>query len=339
MLLVLLASIALAQDSPARVLPEGTAAERTAAALHGGVAAKSIAAPAAGSAEAWQGWAADLEAARASKEPDPGREARLALFALAQQRWTEAWQHFERSGGDPGVAAALLPRFLPGCGADAPPGPDGFPGALPDGVRLAPALPPGKGDAPPGRIERREMKLARLAIGKAVVSLRIAVEYDGVLVEVAHVSGEACTLALALPCEPGYSFASEYVDWYVQESHGAPLALVVQPGEEAHSLYGRLELRPLRGPERVPQQLPALLAREGLLLELFPADPEEAFVRRIAESLRAPPLALDARVWIRGGKERPPGGLRIDLTQPGERAQQLSSLCGAIERFVLPATR
>jgi hypothetical protein len=334
MLFALLALLPLAQESPARVLPEGTAAERTAAALHGGIAAKPLAAPAAGSAEAWLGWMADLESSRAAREPDPECEARLALFALAQQRWNEAWRHFERTGGDPGVCSALLPRFLPGCAADAPLLQDGFAGALPDGSVLRPALPPAKGDAPPGRIERREMKLARLSVGKAVVSLRIAVEYDGILVELAHVAGESCRLSLALPCEPGFSLASEYVDWYVQETHGAPLALELKPGEEAHSLYGRLELRPVRGPERVPEHLPALAAREGLLLELFRDDPEEPLLRRIAESLRAPPLALDARVWIRGSKEVP-GGLRVDLTRPAERAQRLADLCAAIERFVL----
>jgi len=336
MLLVLLALCALAQDAPPRVLPEGTNAERTAAALHGGVVAKAFAAPAPGSAEAWKGWAADLELARKAKEPDPACEARLALFALAQQRWNEAWSHFERTGADPALCAALLPRFLPGVAADAALAKDGFAGALPDGCVLRPSLPPAKGDAPQGRIERREMKLARLAVGKGFVSLRIAVEYDGVTLELAHVGGESCKLALVLPCEQGYQLANEYIDWYVQETHGAPLVLELKPGEEAHTLYGRVEPKPIRGPERVPEKLPALAAREGLVLELFPGDPEEALVSSIAESLRTPPLALAARVRIRDGKPGP-GGLRIDLTQPGERAQRLADLSAAIERFVLAA--
>ncbi len=338
MLLALFAATALAQEPPARVLPEGTAAERTAAALHGGVVAKPLAAPAPGSAEAWKGWAADLETARKSQEPDPACEARLALFALAQQRWNEAWAHFERTGGEPGIAAALLPRFLPGVAADVPLEKDGFAGALPDGAVLRPSLPPAKGDAPPGRIERREMKLARLAVGKAVVSLRVAAEYDGVVVELAHVSGESCKLAVVLPCEQGYLFANEYIDWYVQETHGAPLVLELKPGEEAHTLYGRIEPKPLRAPERVPEKLPALAARSGLVLELFPGDPDEALVRAIAESLRAPPLALDARVWVRDGKPAP-AGLRVDLTRPDERLQRLADLGNAIERFVLAEPR
>jgi hypothetical protein len=338
MFLALLAAGALLQEAPARVLPEGTAAERTAAALHGGVAAQALAAPAPGSVEAWQGWLADLGAARGAAAPDPEREARLALFALAQQRWNEAWSHFERTGAEPGVAAALLPRFLPGLSADAPLGKDGFAGALPDGVVLHPALPPAKGDAPPGRIERREWKLARLSVGKAQVSMRVAVEYDGITVELAHVSGAGCKLAVVLPCEQGYQLANEYVDWYVQETHGAPLLLELKPGEEPHTLYGRIEPPPIRAPERVPEKMPALAAREGLVLELFPADPEEPLVRGIAASFRAAPLALEARVWLRGGKERP-AGLRIDLTQPGERARALAQLGGAIERFVLAAPR
>src|SRR5882672_797465 len=61
MLLALLAAAALAQEPPARTLPEGTRAERAAAALHGGVEAKPLVAPAPGSAEAWKAWAADLE--------------------------------------------------------------------------------------------------------------------------------------------------------------------------------------------------------------------------------------------------------------------------------------
>ena len=338
MLLALLCAAALAQDAPPRALPEGTRAERTAAALHGGVAAKALAAPAPGSAEAWKGWAADLEAARKTKEPDPACEARLALFALSQQRWNEAWSHFERTGADPATCAALLPRFLPGCAAEAPVAKDGFAGALPDGAVLRPALPPAKGDAPPSRIERREMKLARLAVGKGFVSMRIAAEYDGIVVELAHVGGESCKLAVVLPCEPGYVFANEYVDWYVQETRGAPLALELKPGEEAHTLYGRVEPRQLRAPERLPEQLPALASRAGLVLELYPGDPDEALVRSIAECLQAPPLALAARVWIADGKPAP-AGLRIDLARPGERAQRLAGLAAAIERFVLAPPR
>jgi len=338
MLLGLLASFLVAQEAPLRVLPAGTRAERTAAVLHGGVVARALDAPAPGSVEAWKGWAADLEAARKAREPEPAREARLAIFALEQQRWIEAWAHFERCGGDPAVCAALLPRFLPGLAPGAPLGKDGFAGALPDGVVLRPALPPLKGDAPPGRLERREMKLAQLAVGKAVLSLRIAVEYDGITVELAHVAGESCKLALVLPCEPGYQIANEYIDWYVQESHGAPLALELQPGAESRTLYGRLEQRSTHAPERVPEKLPALAAREGLVLELFREDPQQAFVSSIAESLRAPPLALDARVWIRGSKDIP-AGLRVDLTRPEERVQRLAELCGAIERFVLAGAR
>jgi len=338
MLVCLAASFLLLQEAPLRVLPEGTRAERAVAVLHGGVVAKALDAPAASSMEAWKGWAADLDASRKAQEPDPAREARLALFALEQQRWNEAWAHFERCGADPAALGALLPRFLPGVAPDAPLGKDGFAGALPDGVVLRPALPPAKGDAPPGRLERREMKLARLSVGKATLALRVAVEYDGITVELTHVGGESCKLALVLPCEPGYQIANEYIDWYVQESHGAALALELKPGAEAHTLYGRLEPRPSRAPGRVPEKLPALAARGGLVLELFRDDPQQAFVSSIAESLRAPPLALDARVWIRGSKEIP-AGLRVDLTRPEERAQQLAELCGAIERFVLAGAR
>jgi hypothetical protein len=80
--------------------------------------------------------------------------------------------------------------------------------------------------------------------------------------------------------------------------------------------------------------MPALAARAGLVLELFPVDPEEALVRSIAESLQAPPLSLAARVWIGDGKPAP-AGLRIDLTRPDERAQRLAGLAAAVERFVL----
>ncbi|MBK7644362.1 MAG: hypothetical protein IPJ19_15185 [Planctomycetes bacterium] len=336
MIPALLALCALAQDAPPRVLPAETAAERTAAALHGGVVGTPIPAPAPGSAESWQGWFADLEASRAAPAPDPAREARLALFALEQRRSGEAWKHFSRCGAQPGVCAALLPRFLPGVGADAPLDKDGFAGALPDGVLLAPALPPATGDAPRGRIQRREMKLSALHIGKATVSLRVAVEYDGITVEVGHVAGESCKLALVLPCEPGYQLANEYIDWYVQETHGAPLALECKPGEDVHTLYGRIEPQSILGPERVPETLPALAAREGLVFELLPGDSDETLLRAIAASFHAPPLGLQARVWVLGSAPFP-GGLRVDLSRPDERARRLSDLCAAIERFVLDA--
>ena len=338
MLPSLLALALLVQDAPPRVLPADTAAERTAAALHGGVVAKALAVPAGGSAQAWKSWAADLERARIATLPEPECEARLACFALEQQRWNEAWAHFARTGAEPTVAAALLPRFLPGLAPDEPLGKDGFAGALDDGITLRPALPPAKGDAPPGRIERREMKLARLQVGKGTIALRVAVEYDGITVELLHVAGGACKVAVVLPCEPGFVLANEYVDWYVQETHGAPLVLELKPGEEAHTLYGRIDLVPVRGPERVPEQLPALAAREGLVLELFPGDTDEPLVRSIAESFAAPPLALRSRVWLRGSKEIPPG-LRVDLTRPDERRQRLADLGGEIERFVLAPKR
>lgn len=327
--------LAAAQDAPPpRVLPEGTGAERAAAALHGGVAARRVAIGSWRASESWSAWSADLAAARAAAAPEPEHEARLALFALEQARWEQAWQHFARCGGDPELLAGLLPRFLPGADAAAPLGPDGFAGALPDGVELRPALPPARGGAPPGRIERREMKLAALHVGKATLALRVALEYDGVVVELAHVAGEGCTVGVVLPCEAGYVFANEYIDWYAQETHGSALRVELKPGDEPHTLYGRLEPRPIRGPEHVPAKLPELVRRQGLVLELLPGDAEAALLAAIAASWKAPPLELGATVWVRGTQPIPPG-LRIDLTQPAERALRIADLCGMIERFVL----
>lgn len=334
MLLALCAASFLAQEAPPRVLPEGTAAERTAAALHGGIEAHEVAMSSWRAAESWTRWSADLAAARAPGQAEPEHEARLALFALEQMRWEDAWRHFARTSAEPAIVAGLLPRFLPGVDAGAPLAKDGFAGALADGVVLRPALPPAKGDAPPGRIERREMKLARLSVGKATLSLRVALEYDGVVVELAHVAGEPCALSVVLPCEAGYVFANEYVDWYAQETHGAPLGVTLKPGEEAHTLYGRLDLRPIRGPERVPERLPELVKRQGLVLELGPDDPDRQLLDAIAASWKAPPLELGCALWVRG-KGAPPAGLRIDLVDPAARAPRLAELCGMIEHFAL----
>ena len=334
MLLAWCAALCLAQEGPPRLLPEGTGAERTAAALHGGIEARTVAMGSWRSAESWRTWSADLAAARAPAEAEPEREARLALFALEQARWEDAWRHFTRCSAEPRIVAGLLPRFLPGVGADAPLAKDGFAGALPDGVVLRPALPPEKGAGPPGRIERREMKLARLAVGQATLSLRVALEYDGVVVELAHLAGEPCTLSVVLPCEAGYVFANEYVDWYAQETHGAALALTLKPGEEAHTLYGRLDPRPIRGPERVPERLPELLRRQGLVLELGPGDPDAGLLGAVAASWKAPPLELACVLWVRG-QGAPPAGVRIDLLDPATRAERLGELCGMIEHFAL----
>lgn len=334
-MLLALFAVGLAQAStPSFRLPEGSAAERTSAALRGGLEGRRVPAPDPATAAGWQLWMGELAQAKTAQEFSAEREARLCLFALAQGRYECAWKHYAQTSGDPRVSAALLPRLLPGISAADPLATDGLAGALSNEIRLFPAVPPLSGPLLPGRVQRREMSVEGLKVGEARVRMVVRVEYEGVIVELLHQAGPACVVHVAIPLDPDYAFGAEYLDWYQQEQSGQAHRVELTPGAEARTLYGRFEWRAQDFPRRLPQSLPALARLDGLRLEWSADGAELEFARGLAQALALPPLGLDTSVFLRGEKQ--PKGMVIDLSQPAQRPRRLRELAHAIESFVLP---
>ena len=326
-----------AQPAQRPQLPEGSAAERVLATLPDNQPVERLAALDPSKAQAWATWLQALESARTSSAA--AAHARLCDFALAQGRHERAWEHLVAAQARPELMAGLLPRFLPGVESLAQP--------LSDGATLRPALPPRTGRGLPGRIERREMQLQRLAIGAARVKLAVRVEYEGVIVELTHQEGPACVVHVEIPQDPDFAFGLEYLDWYPIETPaetpaGAAVGdaasdrarrVELAPGSDTRTLYGRFETRAFDFPRRLPPTKPQLLQREGLAIELLPGDPRREFFQELAGALALPPLRVDACVFERGAAR--PAGIHIDLAQPADQPRRLALLAEAIESFLL----
>src|SRR5688500_7402751 len=56
----------------------------------------------------WLAWAEDVRAEARAERADPARRARLCVFARAQNRSDDAWDHFAALAGEPTWCAALL---------------------------------------------------------------------------------------------------------------------------------------------------------------------------------------------------------------------------------------
>ncbi len=287
----------------------------------------------------WTRWAALLDAESRASTPDPVRRGELALLALEQARWDDAWRELEVCAASPGWLAALLPRFLPGAPAGSPAAPGGRTGRLPDGVTLAPSLPPSTRGAPVGRVDRRAMRIDDLAIGDAVVELTVAVEAEGVQVDVTHRSGGPARFSLRIPEPDDFAIAQEYVDWYRKDELRVAHSIEVKPGDPTHTFYGRFEPHSVRFSARLPTQLNAQL-QTGTLWIITGEEPgERALAREIAESLEKGPLKIAARAL--GASEAPADaewtGVRLDLRDANERQRKLAWLASSVEHFALRA--
>lgn len=297
-------------------------------------------------APTWERWHATLVALRAKEEPRA--RARLALIALEQGRYTSAWSHLERASASPEVLAALLPRFLPGVASGATLARGGRVVALPDGARLTPALPPAVGvDEPatkpsttptepenaaspfaPARSMRTEFE-----IGAARVALSVALQNEGVQVELTHLSGGTARVSIVLPRAEDNTIATEYVDWFKQDTLGAPLEVVLEPESEPHVLFGRFEPRAPHWPTRVPDRLPAAIESGGLWLVVAPNDAEREFDEALARAFSFPELELACKLRTSG--EPKSGGVEVDLTDVALRADKRAWLVSSVEALVL----
>lgn len=288
-------------------------------------------------AATWRAWRSALE--RVLATDDAAARARLALVALEQGRYRDAWGHFERCASDPSVVAALLPRFVPGVERGTPLAYGGRAEPLADGVVLRPALPPPLAPVPgaDARLARRTLALGGITVGSATIALAVAVEAEGVQVEVAHESGGPARVRIVIPRAEEYGVGAEYVDWLKQETLGAPLEVALAPGDEPHVLFARFEPRDPRWPTSLPADVPAAIGEHGLVL-VGPADEprnaaERAQLARIAAELSSPALGIACR--LRGAGETAAGGVAVDMSDGAGRAEKLAWLVSAIERFAV----
>jgi hypothetical protein len=284
--------------------------------------------------ETWARFAALLSAEAPATAPDPQKRAELAVLAMAQSRWDDAWARFAECASSPPALAALLPRFLPGAPAsDA---------ALPDGVVLRPALPPhatSPESIPRGAIERRAMRVEGVRVGAATLALRVSVEGEGVEIDVEHQGGGDAKLQIAIPADPQYAFADEYVDWFRQEQRGVPHEVVVHAGDEPHTLYARFEPRRPEWPSLVPEKLPAQLDRGTLWLDPGADTSDRLLLEAVAQALANGPLKIPTRIRGPRAPRDEELGVRIDLSDAAARSRKLAWIAGAVEERALARAR
>lgn len=332
---VLLCQTAPAQaaEGPRVELPEG-AASRAVAALRPDTKPTKLAAPLAPGSGPWDSpatiaaWSSAV--ARASADAAaPGPRAELALLALAQERYDDAWAQFAACGGHPETVAALLPQFLPGAASSS------AIAELADGVVLRPALPPRSLGSAASRVDRRAMSVQRFRVGAAELSLKVSVEAEGVQVEVRHLAGGACKVSIVVP-QPGDSESEiEYVDWYRQETLRTPHELVLEPGGDERVVYARVAPRASAWP-RAGEALAAQLKHGELWLEVARDDARFDVVDALANALTAPPFGL--RATTRDPRDPRPldaKGVAVDLVASADRPRKLAHLVSAAEALAL----
>jgi len=293
---------------------------------------------------AWRRWVELVRAEAAAQAPEPARRARLAALARLQGRDSDAWHHLEACASDPGTVAALFPLFLPGVPAEllghGPP--------WPEGVLLAPALPPTDEEQATLRgLFGRVLEHRAVAIGGALVSLRVDVDRDGVGVELANRSGVPVRVRVRPPMPLGVEPAVLFADWEKRlpserevEFLLEPLAPTPdqpEPAPSEHSLWLTFHAPEAPWPHPLASDVAPLFPGRELVL-VSPRGDEPHLVC-CADAL-SELLGLRTRL-ARAGAERGslrPGELEpvvLRLDEPGSAERKLASLLGQAEAFAL----
>ena len=327
-----------AQPVPSIELPPGPAARAfagvvstTVPAALGTVAAQGLNADTWRKGEAWMAWAEAVRGEAHVPHPQALRRAELAQIALAQGRWDDAWEHFAATGAEPSVCAALVPSFLPGVptglavhvrDAQLPQifvvGSGGIVGELPDGVLLRPAVPPPALPAAElqlGRtwIERRSMRLNGLRIGEATLAMQVSLESDGIQIDFEHQAGGKARVRVWLPELADFEVRVAYIDWMRQDEVGKELEVIIAPGDETHTLFGRFRPRSITWPTNLPQAAARGLVENGLAL-VYPGSAPDADMFRAAGPAFA--LVLGLPVVSAPSPRSDFVGVQIDLGDP-----------------------
>jgi hypothetical protein len=347
-----LATTAAEREAPTVVWPEQSlVSEAFAAALTVAVSGG----PAAGATRAEPGawpapdapapyllWA-DTVRAEAEGPTDGGRRAQLARWALGQGRDEDAWRHAAAAvAREPSAAPALLAAFLPGLTAPAEFGADGGLLPLPQGVALAPALPPPTERG--RRVDVRTVTLQSLAIGEGAVDLLVGVRGDGVELSVEHRRGGAVEFTVELPCPVGFELRSAHADWERQDDPRAPIRVRVEPGSEPFRIWGRTEPRRPTWPTVVPTALDPRARTAGFEVQWDAPDGEAGeAARRSADDLAAGLarlLGVHARVAPLAPAAAPGvAPIRLRLSSDPAGRDRLAELLSAAEGFALRAAQ
>jgi hypothetical protein len=289
----------------------------------------------------WTAWAAAVRRARG----DAAAHFELAAAALGQGRDEDAWEHFALapSGAEQrSERLALLTAFLPGV-------PSAQLGAswrdgelqLPDGVTLAPRLPPLDRSVRErllgmGRLERREMRVDGLRLGAARFDMRVAIEQDGVQIDIENLSGGPAKLRLALPQPLDFELRGVYVDWEKLDAPALPLELDLAADGPPLSVYARFAPLMVSWPSTWPAELEPRVRQHGFVLVGAPADP-------LLPRLRGFAAALEPLVGVRGQWEAlalgapsaHPLATRLDFSRGADRESKWRALVGAAEAWAL----
>ena len=294
--------------------------------------------------EPWQAWAravlAESEARSRGRPADGRRRARLAWMAWQQGRSDDAWEHLAACTAEPGWMAAAVPYLAPGVPLDLLAVGGASPGAvLPEGLILRPALPPPPGPAAEvvhglGRLDPREMRIDGLRVGGATLSMRVALEPDGVQVDVTHVQGEPVTIWVELPEPPDFTIQVEYLDWFRRDTVREPVELFLSADDPAHHVFGRLRPNALTWSETLPSGLSPRLTRHGLRLAAGADDPRLGELRGFAAALSLLAGCPAEVVAPTPGEAHVPWpGITLRLFDDGQRERKLAGLISLAERF------
>lgn len=302
-------------------------------------------------ASLWSAWAAavaeESRAASPAETPDAERRALLASIALRQGRSDDAWEHFAALAWNASWLVSTLPSLFPGVTSSVR---STWTGEI-DGLGidepalLAPAFPPPCVPAREvqlgtGRLERRAMEIRGMLVGHATIDLKIAVEYDGLQVDVAHRSGGSARLRIELPEPLDFEIGRTYVDWEPSGEPGQAIAIEVGPEEPARTIFATLKPRLIDWPMARPSELAAGFREHGLRITCLAEDPALVEIESFGRALAS---LLEAKLEIaRVDPSKPPepfAGLTIDLTRAGERERKMRGLASLAERWALSRRR
>ncbi len=308
-------------------------------------------------ADAWSEWL--LRARRAAASSDPQTAARdhawLACFALQTGRTDRAWDHFADAAQLPGAQRALLPVFFFGS-APADPASEAWMSCA-HGQLLRPALPPAGArslDLPrgTGRLERRAMRASGVSVGTARISLGVAVEYDGIQIDLRHESGPNVTLEIEVPTPAEFELRALLLDWERQGprplpgerplASQVPRRVKVELSADApeRTVYAQVVPRDLALNSTRPQQVPAAWRAHGMRLVCEPGDPRAqewaAFAAAVGKE-----LGLDFQLEQRSRTDTPTafGGGEFELFAGPLQELRLAHWMDQLERHQLALAR
>ena len=169
--------------------------------------------------------------------------------------------------------------------------------------------------------------------------MKVAVEPDGVQVDLRHIGGGPVKLYARIPCPPELEIRVEYAGWMRMDTVGEPLPIELSPEEPLFSLWGRALARQDSWPLTLPEGTFAQLRLGGLALEVAVDDPALAQLDQLAAALgRLLAVPSELRLLEPGERPRPAravGPVVVHLGSGPERDRKLGSVLSLAEEFAL----